>query len=286
MSEKPAEVISAAISQLGSPYVFGAWGEFCTPKNRGSRVREDHPATKDKCQVLNGSASNCEGCKWQGDRMFDCRGFTKWCLEQVGVKIAGQGATSQYNDESNWLERGQIDNMPECVCCVFVDKDGKKAHTGLYIGDNLTVEASVTVKRQSLAQKWTHYAIPKGLYTAEEIAEIRETAYRPMGTLRKGSRGETVKKAQELLKSYGYNCGTVDGIFGAKTFEAVKAFQYDHGLIADGIIGENTWSALLACENPHLYTATISHLTYQQISSIISQFPDAVIAAEGNDGDE
>ena len=35
MSNLPKIVVDAAESQIGSPYVFGAWGEFCTPSNRG-----------------------------------------------------------------------------------------------------------------------------------------------------------------------------------------------------------------------------------------------------------
>lgn len=67
-----------------------------------------------------------------------------------------------------------------------------------------------------------------------------------MQTIRKGSRGETVKQAQTLLNAKGYNCGSIDGIFGAKTEAAVKAFQQAYGLSADGIIGKNTWVALQA----------------------------------------
>lgn len=41
---------------------------------------------------------------------------------------------------------------------------------------------------------------------------------------------------------YGY---AVDGDFGPRTEEAVKAFQGDHGLAGDGIAGPQTWEALL-----------------------------------------
>lgn len=59
-----------------------------------------------------------------------------------------------------------------------------------------------------------------------------------------GSRGEDVKTLQAQLNALGYDCGAVDGIFGAKTYNAVVKFQKDRGLAVDGIVGKNTWAAL------------------------------------------
>jgi peptidoglycan hydrolase-like protein with peptidoglycan-binding domain len=63
-------------------------------------------------------------------------------------------------------------------------------------------------------------------------------------TIRVGSRGPDVVLCQESLTSEGYPC-TADGIFGKGTESQVKAFQKDHGLDADGIVGPATWTALL-----------------------------------------
>lgn len=62
--------------------------------------------------------------------------------------------------------------------------------------------------------------------------------------LRKGSRGEEVRELQESLTACGYYCGSIDGIFGKKTLEAVMAFQADRGLTVDGVAGEKTWNEL------------------------------------------
>lgn len=40
-----------------------------------------------------------------------------------------------------------------------------------------------------------------------------------------------------------------DGIFGAVTEEAVKAFQKAHGLVPDGIVGEKTWAIIVPNES-------------------------------------
>lgn len=49
---------------------------------------------------------------------------------------------------------------------------------------------------------------------------------------------------QTALKNAGYYQGTVDGKVGPKTRDAVKAFQRDNGLEADGVVGRRTWSKL------------------------------------------
>lgn len=61
---------------------------------------------------------------------------------------------------------------------------------------------------------------------------------------RYGSRGDEVKQIQQKLKNWGYYNGSVDGIYGSKTLEAVKYFQRKNGLTVDGIAGEKTLAAL------------------------------------------
>lgn len=59
--------------------------------------------------------------------------------------------------------------------------------------------------------------------------------------LKKGSTGEPVRELQTALKALGYDVGAVDGQFGATTESAVKKFQSDRGIPADGIVGPITW---------------------------------------------
>ncbi|MCI6860149.1 MAG: spore cortex-lytic enzyme [Clostridia bacterium] len=54
----------------------------------------------------------------------------------------------------------------------------------------------------------------------------------------------SVKTYQQKLKSWGYYTGAVDGVKGAKTVSAVKAFQRKNGLTADGIVGNATAKAM------------------------------------------
>jgi len=62
-------------------------------------------------------------------------------------------------------------------------------------------------------------------------------------TVKRGSRGETVKKLQRILVKRNHPM-PVDGIFGARTEEVVRAVQKKHRLVVDGIVGPKTWSVL------------------------------------------
>lgn len=64
-----------------------------------------------------------------------------------------------------------------------------------------------------------------------------------MQMLRKGSKGEDVKKLQRLVGV------KADGIFGPNTEKAVIRFQMHNDLKVDGIVGNQTWTVLLNIEH-------------------------------------
>lgn len=283
MNERALKAIESAKSQLGNPYVFGTWGRECTPSLRRQYAgyNPGHKSAIFKaCPVLSGKQPSCKGCKWEGKLAFDCRGFTYWCLlNAYGMKLKGGGCTSQWGYNINWLKKGDIKNMPNVVCCVFQYYKGKYQHTGLHIGDGKIIHCSNGVQWGDISEKgWTHYAIPAGLYTAEEVkmAGKPETdkAEKTPPTLRRGSRGDDVKKLQETLNALGYDCGAADGIFGAKTEIAVRSFQQANGLAADGIAGENTLALLYNKEGKEegTYKVVIGGLTYNVAAELASKY--------------
>lgn len=249
MNDKASTIICLAQEHLGDPYVYGAWGSPCTPELRRkyARLNPSHAGniTK-KCPALNGGATSCTGCKWQGALAYDCRGFTRWLLARVGIEIVGSGATSQYNSVSNWAERGKIADMPDVVCCLFRQSGSKMEHTGMHIGGGQVIHCSAGVQTGNIGQGWTHYAVPVGLYSANEIQKAGRIKVRK--TLRKGASGDEVRELQTMLAACGYGAGAVDGVFGSATESALRAFQSAHGLTVDGICGMATWAALDAAE--------------------------------------
>ena len=82
------------------------------------------------------------------------------------------------------------------------------------------------------------------LYGVSPAMPVETTTVVGRPTVSYGSRGDAVRKLQELLNALGYDCGSVDGIFGSKTKAAVLAFQKANGLGADGIVGPLTWAKL------------------------------------------
>ena len=66
-------------------------------------------------------------------------------------------------------------------------------------------------------------------------------------TLKKGSGGSEVKVLQKLLMASGYDCGSAgaDGDFGAMTLAAVNSFQRRARITVDGVVGKETWAALV-----------------------------------------
>ncbi|HSH36451.1 spore cortex-lytic enzyme [Schnuerera sp.] len=59
-----------------------------------------------------------------------------------------------------------------------------------------------------------------------------------------GTQGQDVKNVQWQLVKWKYLIGTVDGVYGAETYRAVRRFQAKNGLRVDGVVGPQTAAAL------------------------------------------
>ncbi len=81
-----------------------------------------------------------------------------------------------------------------------------------------------------------------------------------METIKRGSRGALVRKWQIFLRGYFQETigpdqfVLVDGVFGQKTHEATLEYQWDNGLEADGVVGNQTWGSAMAQGLPLIET--------------------------------
>lgn len=100
--------------------------------------------------------------------------------------------------------------------------------------------------------QWCQYFVDAcALYAAQGVKAEPAAVTKCSVTLReiqKGDAGQDVETAQTLLvHKWGISCGKwgADGEFGNDTDKAVKEFQKKKGLSADGVIGKDTWPALI-----------------------------------------
>lgn len=100
----------------------------------------------------------------------------------------------------------------------------------------------------------------------------------PLSPLRTGSAGADVQRIQVQLNRIATNYPAIpkiyptDGIFGAETEEAVRAFQRIFGLAEDGIVGRSTWYRI-----QYIYTAVkrLASLSSEglTLAEVSTQFP-------------
>ncbi len=90
--------------------------------------------------------------------------------------------------------------------------------------------------------------------------------------LKKGMQNQNVRSLQEELEKSGYDLGPADGIFGPRTESAVLAFQSDHGLSVDGVVGSETWGALFDELLPTIVDLPENTPHYSQCFDIFGDF--------------
>lgn len=83
--------------------------------------------------------------------------------------------------------------------------------------------------------------------------------------LGRGDRGLSVRVLQNFLNGLGYQAGSVDGVFGSTTQQAVQRLQQDLGIVATGAIDYNTLLALRSYLNFRQQAPTANSLTVSQL---------------------
>lgn len=233
----------ALVDTMLGPYKAG-WGYIWGTSGQVWTQAKQNAATRDMTVKY--------GQKWVGKTVSDCSGLFVWGFKQFGESIYHGSNTiwNKYCSKQGKLKNGQrtdgIALRPGTA--VFLYNGTKRHHIGLYVGDDMCVEAKGTINGvvMSKSDHWDEW----GELAAVDYSDIPEEPIPVQHpTLRRGDRGEEVRQLQQQLNDAGYNCGKVDGIFGSGTESSVKALQADNGLKADGICGLKTWAVLGAIED-------------------------------------
>ncbi|CAM3246533.1 spore cortex-lytic enzyme [Brevibacillus invocatus] len=77
------------------------------------------------------------------------------------------------------------------------------------------------------------------LTTVATISPVRSDAFSKQ-IVKVGAQGKDVREMQGRLKFIGFYTGKVDGIFGWRSYWALRNFQYEFGLPVDGVLGPKT----------------------------------------------
>lgn len=253
--EKAEKVRRWLLERVGNPYIMGATGQFCTVSYRKARAAQ-YPNSAGNiekyCQRMNGQETSCKGCRYYdevagtGKRAYDCAQLTRWAMDSVGITLVS-GATSQWR-KTKWAEMGEIATIPHDRMCIVFRQDDKNTmgHVGIAIGDGSCVHAkghAYGVVREGVKDygRWTHWAIPEGLYD-DYTEQDTETEF----ALMKGDKGELVIELQKMLMKAGMILPRygADGDYGNETFAAVMSWQAKKGLADTGVCDIETWDAL------------------------------------------
>ncbi len=111
--------------------------------------------------------------------------------------------------------------------------------------NGLTADGLAGTKTQQLLYSQVNSGI-SGDNSSSSSSSSSSSASGFTRTLRKGYTGTDVISVQQKLKDLGFYTGSVDGVYGTGSMAAVKAFQRQNGLTADGLVGSRTHAVLMS----------------------------------------
>jgi putative chitinase len=166
-----------------------------------------------------------------------------WCFRGGGIL--------QLTGRSNYTAFGKsVGKTPEQATEYVRTKEGALASACWFwqtnninkycdSGDIVGMTKRINGGTIGLEDRKAHYEHAIEVLTGSAVVYLANVEVsNPSGVLRKGSKGDMVKKMQEVLGL------DADGDFGPGTERAVKSWQAEHSLTADGIVGPATMKAM------------------------------------------
>lgn len=164
----------------------------------------------------------------------DCASFVTVCAEAAGI-----------NMDSTYTSG----NAP--VTSTMRDKFKATGAFDVLTDSKYLTDTSYLKRGDILVKETAHTVIVLGTGanagTATTTTATQKTVTAKVPYLKQGDEGDCVKRLQTILIALGYSVGAdgADGEFGSNTLSAVKKFQTASKITADGIVGADTWGAIM-----------------------------------------
>ena len=172
-------------------------------------------------------------------RAGDCSGIIVGVLRDL--KVIGENDDYRAKDFQKMSTPVKLEDL-QPADLVF-DKSSDAGHVGVYVGDGYAIESrgrDYGVQRYKVSERSWKTGGRLNWWTGERVL-TRKLKY-VEGDL---MTGDDVAMVQTQLITMGYSCGKVDGIFGKKTRDAVKACQQENDITpATGNVGKKTCKVL------------------------------------------
>ncbi|WP_096435909.1 N-acetylmuramoyl-L-alanine amidase [Alteribacter populi] len=221
----------------------------------------------DHKNAFNGSARGFESYIWNGGVGQATRNLQNTVHNKIVSSLNGYSLPNRGTKEANFSVLRNTSMSALLLEEAFIDN----------ATDN-------NLMRQSAFKEAYCRAVVEGL--AEHLGLSKKSGGGDEWTgqvLRRGDRGPLVGSLQSQLNNAGYNAGTVDDIYGAKTEGAVRSLQEDAGITADGIAGPQTYNALKdrQSEVGKMVVVKVDTLNYRSRPS----FDSSAIAGQAKKGE-
>ena len=239
-------------------YIMGAKGQNPKKWAKNSWWFTQYTSSKQRNQALEWR----EKCA----RVWDCNGLAEGLYEDFSGVNINTKARYNYAQWCGTKGTGRIpvkNRVPGAAVFIHSSSAGYITHVGYLIepvkknhpeGDWYVIEARGVmygvVRTKLYDRGWNRWGLMTKYfdYSDNSSQSVDSNVESLLGSrlLRNGSEGEDVKELQTNLIRLGYDCGKwgADGDYGDVTEIAVRSFQKDHELFADGIYGPKTHKAM------------------------------------------
>lgn len=171
-------------------YIWGSAGETWTQAKQDSLVKTfvskygSNWKTNADAKQADKYYGALNGSKWVGHRVADCSGLFYWAFKELGGSIYHGSNTiykSYCTSKGKLNKNGRTDGKElKPGTAVFTGNDSNHGHIGLYIGNDIVIEASGTnagvITTKISNGKWTYWGELKGVnYNANTATTTTST---------------------------------------------------------------------------------------------------------------